>query len=206
MSACRRFWQAGQLLNTLPVYYCCKTDILFPTRHGPKLFQWWLFYLLYILDLFYLSLASQHVTLMSVPTTEFVNFYVHFISRLVAGILIFLNVTHLHSISIFYNHLSRTALKHSHRFLKDGFVSFAVSLCLVQPVFPLLLHLQSRQSARYWPSQFFPQNIYNHPIFFLMYALLDLKFSYFAIYGASFTSLPIVCYDAFGMQWIKMLR
>ncbi len=86
------------------------------------------------------------------------------------------------------------------------FVGACVLFTHVQPVVPLIMHLQNRQSPQYWPSKYLPQYIYEFLPVAILYALTDLYFSYFAIFGAMLGMLLVGTCLPLSQSWLILLR
>ncbi len=75
-----------------------------------------------------------------------------------------------------------------------SFFRFAIGFVRLQPILPLLQHLTSRHSLRYWPNYFLPRYVYDFPLFAILYACLDFYFDYFAIALTILTLFPVCSY------------
>lgn len=73
-----------------------------------RLCIWGIFVICFTLDLGYLTFASKKVKLKTGSERDFLNFYTHFNSRLVAGVLMWLTTTHLKETVYFLNVLLET--------------------------------------------------------------------------------------------------
>lgn len=203
-----RFWKTGSFLNIIPLQYEFTFNRLSPSKFVPRGLIWWIIIFLYFLDILYLLHISKTVTLTSVTEEEFVNFNIHFISRMLAGHFIFHLSHNIEDFSKFYAILVQLGKQCDVSSVKGfGFIIQAANIFShVQPIFPLLLHLQSRHSARYWPSIYLKREIYDNFFFATIYALNDLIYSYVAIFGTIAIILPVFCYTIFSIVCIKQLR
>ncbi len=204
-----RFWKSGHLLNVVPFHFNTSTNTLVPSPYIPHRIIWSIFMILYLLDLFYMSQIRHKVTLDKVSEDEFVNFYVHFITRVVASIFLLHLSLNRHEFSQFSHFLALMIKKcEFQNFEAKRFIHFlqaSVFFAHIQPLFPLILHLQSRHSARYWPSQFIKNEIYDSFFVASGYAILDLNYSFMAIWGSLFSIIPVMCYNFFGQHWMQKL-
>ncbi len=205
-----QFWKSGQLLNTVPFHFDTSRNALIPSPLFPHRLVWLTFILLYLLDVLYMLQIRHTVSLDKVSEDEFVNFYVHFITRLVAGVLLIYLAFNTFKISQFTMFLFTMIKKCEFDAFGAKHFQYFFRACLifvhVQPLFPLILHLQSRHSARYWPSQFIANDIYDSICVATIYALLDLTFSSIAIWATLYIILPVMCYIFFGQHWMQKLR
>lgn len=201
--------KSGKLLNIIPFHFDASTNIVIPSPCIPYRLVWSGFLILYLFDILYMSHISGIVSLDTVSEDEFVNFYVHFITRLVAGVLLVHLSFNTYEISQFCKFL----VSMSHKcdidaFEKNRFRFFfqaAVIFAHIQPLFPLILHLQRRHSARYWPSQYLNNSIYDSFPVAAGYAIIDLNYSFIALWGTFFNIIPVLCYNYFGQQWMQKL-
>lgn len=83
---------------------------------------------------------------------------------------------------------------------------FCTVLCHVQPIVPLLLHFENRNSYRYWPSIYLPKSLYNSLPTKVIYALNDLLFSYFGLLCTMFTIMAAVSYLGLAYIWLKTIN
>lgn len=74
---------------------------------------WYFLLLYYSLDIIYLASVAKLVTLLDFDETEFVNFYLHFLSRLTAGVLAIILASVKDSVMQLYNLLIQYQRKHS---------------------------------------------------------------------------------------------
>lgn len=84
--------------------------------------------------------------------------------------------------------------------------SVLLSFAHLQPFLPLMMHLQSRRSLRYWPVKYLDRSIYDSLPFGVAYALNDLLFSGIALFGAAFVIMPMGSYNALTQMWMRLLR
>lgn len=78
--------KGGSFLLVLPFRLDKEAAIVLPCKVLPNV-AWHILLLLYWLDVCYMASVARHVTLSRFPEKEFVNFYVHFLSRMTAGVL-----------------------------------------------------------------------------------------------------------------------
>ncbi len=83
-----RLWKSGQLFNAIPFHFDTSKNALIPSPFFPHRLIWLASLLFYLLDVLYMSQIRRTVNLDKVSEDEFVNFYVHFITRLVASVLL----------------------------------------------------------------------------------------------------------------------
>lgn len=89
-------------LKLLPIYYDFqKREVFYKTLKYQIL--WYFSSFLYLSDNLYLALISKQVKLQTVNAEEYVNFYVHAISRCITGLVIFLHGPTLPSTVNFLN-------------------------------------------------------------------------------------------------------
>lgn len=97
----------GSILHVLPLQVNFSRSTI--TQGGAfRNTVWHLILFAYCLDLCYLTCVANRVTLKKFSETEFVNFYLHFISRLTAGVLAITLVFLQNSLIQFYNILIQT--------------------------------------------------------------------------------------------------
>lgn len=205
-----RFWKSGQFLNTIPFHFDSTRNALIPSPFIPYRLVWSAFLFLYLLDILYMSQISSTVTFDIVSEEEFVNFYVHFITRIIAGVFSVYLSLNVYDISQFTQFLFSMIKKcefntfEAKRF--QYFFQANLVFVHIQPLLSLILHLQSRHSPRYWPSQFLEMEIYDSFFVAASYAVLDLYFSSIGVWGTFYCILPVMCYNFLGQHWMQQLR
>lgn len=211
-AAMSRFWQTGQTLNVLPYKYNPITCSVSPNELFPFRLFWYFMYAMYILDVLYLAHASRSVTIPTVSTKVLTNFYMHFLSRLIALLINSLMALNLEDLALFSNCFLKTATrykcisksnktKHLHRF-----TSKITTFCLLQPVFVEVHYVFQRRSPKYWPSKYMGFKFYNNSFLVTCYALVEGSYAYISLFGTAFVVLPVVTYNVFAMRWVESLR
>lgn len=84
------------------------TSALIRLTSTRRLCIWGVFVICFTLDLGYLTFTSKKVKLKACSERDFLNFYTHFNSRLVAGVLMWLTTIHLKETVYFLNVLLET--------------------------------------------------------------------------------------------------
>lgn len=209
ISALARLWTNGAALNVLPYKYNCKIGRLEQGQNRQRI-TWSILFTIYTADCFYLISASKSITLVSVSEEEFINFHVHYISRLLSFILITLSCFNAQNMLDFINLLLKTGkLVRFNNAAEKQFekvTSLLVTLTFLQPIIPMILHFQARHSLRYWPAMYLTVRMYDNVIFAVLYATLDFILSNLAIYGAMFIILGIPVYINFALVWMSELE
>ncbi len=162
---------------------------------------------------------SSEVTLTSVDQKEFLDFYSHFLSRFAA--MLFLWVTYLNHSDICFHlnvlfHMDK--LKHKNSSINQSSssassssemaifeIAASVTFAHVQPIIPLILHLENRHSRRYCLARYLPRHLYENPLIIILYALNDLLYSYMAFTVAVLlvaTLLTYITFTNFSLQQI----
>lgn len=102
--------KGGSLLLVLP--FSINKDATFVLPCGVlKNIAWHTLLLFYWIDICYLASVAKHVTLSRFPETEYVNFYVHLLSRLLAGVLAIIVAADKKRMKSFINVLVHTQRK-----------------------------------------------------------------------------------------------
>lgn len=205
--ACIRGWKIGHYLCLTPYHFNERTSLLQQNTHFINKLLRSLFIFLCFTDVTYFACICQNITLESYTPTEFVKFYVHFLSRAAAFFPIILNNSFT-SILPFYNILifsSRNNKIYSKSIaLYEIFASSVVSFCCIQPIFPFIMYLHNPYSIRYWPSQF--PWLYSSQLFSIFYAANDLLISYTCLFNSVVFLMPVINYNMFANQWICSLK
>lgn len=200
-----QFWllqliQTSHTFNILPFTFHQHTKLV--TRSSSrKLFLWYFIYLCYTFDVIKMSLISSTVTLASVPQKEFLDFYIHFLSRLTALLFLWVICMYHEDISYLLNVLfhmdkqSRTSHRgviptHAHLSSSSTpssdlpllLIAGSTIFAHIQPIFPLILHLENRYSQRYWLARSLSRSLYNSPLIIVLYAINDLLYSYMGFF------------------------
>lgn len=81
-----RMINLGKVLKILPCSIDPETKLVIMCGKKRQI-CWYLMFIWYWLDLLYLIFICKRVTALTVPVEELMNFYMHFFSRLVAGVL-----------------------------------------------------------------------------------------------------------------------
>lgn len=176
------------------------------------------------LDLLYLAFYAQpRVKLEQVGEKEYMDFHIHFLSRLAAFLILVWTVWGAPLFLRFFAEMIR--LRHlyigrcsGNRFLSDVssaskeldkclqiVVGLVVVMAHVQPLLPTVLHLTARHSLRYWPSVFLPQRIYDNFVTVVFYAALDLSLSYFSVFGGLLLGLSIPLALTLSNHWVGLI-
>lgn len=204
--------RTGHFLNIVPIEFDSTTELIKPSKF-PRREVWWLIFFFYAADTIYLLSASFRVTLTKVPVKEFMDFYMHFVTRLIAGIIQLVmglsikEFTQMYNIQIFIRRQKKNNFGWEYLDCKIGTYLLVLALFAhIQPIFPLILHLTSRHSVRYWGSQFLRGAVYNSLSGVVIFALLDLIYSLMAIFGTLFAAGTVVAYIVYAETVMTVLR
>ncbi|CAL8125447.1 unnamed protein product [Orchesella dallaii] len=170
----------GKLVNianlscTLPVKFSFSTGVIYVSKSKLKRCIWLLRLVWLTLDSVYLLIISPQVKLASVGEKEFLGFWTHTVSRLVACIISWAVAIDLQANTTLFNAIMTTRRMWKKKFglwgedfqgpqersLRRVF-QFCTIFFSIQAIFPINMHLNARQSARYWGSQLLSSEIYN---------------------------------------------
>ncbi len=194
-------------VGCIPIKYN-KTTSKFHVTTNPFVYYIWLLRIfLLLLDNIYLSTQFRNVTTTSVDAEEFMNFYVHALSRITASFMTISVAFGLEGTVYLFNVIYKTRIIWlNHNRFKNWSFPFTGSVCnkftrlvkfgllfiYVQSFAPLALHFQNRYSRRYWPGQYLPKYLYNCWIFVLLEGLNDLHLSMMSIYCVCYVSILAV--------------
>lgn len=223
-----QFWLA-QLIKTcnffnfLPFSFNPESGLA--TRSSNSKFFLWIFQLfLFTADVASMFSISPEVTLTSVNQKEFLDFYIHFLSRFAAMLLLWIAYLSHSDICFHLNvlfHMDNQKHKMTpHQSLHPATsssssssssemaifeIAAAVTFAHVQPIIPLILHLENRYSRRYWLARYLPQSLYENPLIIILYALNDFMYSYMAFTVSVLlvaTLLTYITFTNFSLQQI----
>ncbi|ODN04831.1 hypothetical protein Ocin01_01838 [Orchesella cincta] len=140
-----------------------------------------------------ISMATicSEVTLDSVPQQEFLDFYAHFLSRSAAAVFLWIIALgmdeYIYLLNILFSMQKNwcdgkaAAMELERKISKE--IGSVVIFSHIQPLMPLILHLQGRYSRRYWPARVLQRKIYDSWPVVILYALNDLLYSYMGFFG-----------------------
>ncbi|CAL8125449.1 unnamed protein product [Orchesella dallaii] len=194
-----RFVELAYLTQCLPVRYHSSEGVLRVTKDRFVKLLWFLRIIGLTLDNIYLIIISSKVTLESVGEKEFVDFWIHTISRVLGCIITWSFILDVQATCQMFNTMLATRRTWHQKFGQwgDDFygplevllrrtIQFCAIFFSIQGIFPLLMHLESRQSVRYWGSQVLPSWVYNSIPGIILAAANDFFLSHTTVNNAGY--------------------
>ncbi|CAL8068296.1 unnamed protein product [Orchesella dallaii] len=209
-----RFTNSGYYTLCLPVHFDFAKGLLQITNNTRIKLIWQFRLAWLVIDNLYLICVGHKVTLKTVGEKEFSDFWMHTISRIIGCAVSLLMALEVDATVEVINAMIATRRIWRKKFgvWSEEFtgplelflrrtIQLAAFFGSLQSIFPLVMHIQGRHSARYWGSQLIPISLYDSPIGIVLAAANDFLLSQAAIINAVFGILVVVSFFVLMRFW-----
>ncbi|CAL8118710.1 unnamed protein product [Orchesella dallaii] len=206
--------RVGSFLNVIPIDYNRSTKLYYSTKSRFRRFIWNFLLVLAFADYICLHIAAKKIYLKDVGAQEYVDFYLHFFSRLTGYILTWslawrckecvegLNIM-LANCKIWkarQNEFGEFFSGPIERSMKRT-IKCTVIYVFLEPFIGLSVHLENRNSKRYWISQLLLRSSYDTTLGMVFSGIVDLYLSMLMMIPSATTVMFVSSYGSVVYFW-----